>query len=237
MLRSSFAALLILSLPAVASAQLAPGIAAPGGGAPGLAASSGGMVAGWRMPGPLPVTPGPAKYPCGGNFGGGFTPAAPIVPINRPGYPFSGVWGLGGGSFYPNYPVYPGFGGGYVGYGFGPSYNFDLYNQPVVDLQPAPATVLPPTGNIALVNEFPATLTLEFPAPAEVWVDGVKGEGRPTTEWTLTSPVLRMGKEYTFKVKARWTLNGKTYEYQRAVDVAGGNRSRAQVVAGVEVKE
>jgi len=78
---------------------------------------------------------------------------------------------------------------------------------------------------------------MEFPAIAEVWVNGVKGEGPATKEWTLSSPVLKIGKEYTFKVKARWTLNGKTYEYERSVDVASGNRSRAQVIAGVEVKE
>ncbi|MBA4186414.1 MAG: hypothetical protein C0467_00200 [Planctomycetaceae bacterium] len=88
-----------------------------------------------------------------------------------------------------------------------------------------------------MVNEFPAVLTLEFPAAAEVWVNGKKGEGDPTTEWTLTSPDLLKGTEYTFEVKARWTVGGKTFEYQRSIKVEGGNRSRALVVAGTEIKE
>ncbi|MCE9563181.1 MAG: TIGR03000 domain-containing protein [Planctomycetes bacterium] len=224
MLRYAFTAALILNLPASSFAQLAPGIAAGNGGAP----LSPGIAAGWRMPAPQFGPVGPTKYHNGGNSGGGFVPAIPT----RPGFPFSGIWaggyGFGGGGYYPGY----GYGSGGISYA--PGYSFDFGNPGADAL---PATVLPPTGNIALVNEFPATLTLEFPAAAEVWVNGVKGEGRATTEWTLTSPVLKAGKEFTFKVKARWTLNGKTYEYERSVDVASGNRTRAQVIAGVEVKE
>jgi len=148
-----------------------------------------------------------------------------VIPNNNPGFPFSGIWGIYG------------YGGGYnygpYGYGYAPSLSYS-FAPPVYQAQPVEIGTAP---NIALVNEFPATLTMEFPAPAEVWVNGKKGDGNATTEWTLTSPSLKAGMEYTFQVKARWTVNGKTYEYERNVTVASGNRSRAQVIAGTEIKE
>ncbi|VTT99164.1 unnamed protein product [Gemmataceae bacterium] len=232
MTRSALAALLLVALPAAAHAQpLSPGIAAsPAGGfgsggraplAPGIAASpAGGFGGGWRSPvpaAPSPIPLGP-KYPCGGGVGGGFGPACPA-----PGFPFSGIWTGGYG-----------FGGApYYGYGFGyaPTTSFSFV-APTYD--PPPIQAGP---NLAIGDEFPAVLTLEFPAAAEVWVNGKKGDGKPTTEWTLTSPLVKTGTEYTFDVKARWTVNGKTYEYTRTVNVGSGNRSRALVVAGVELKE
>jgi uncharacterized protein (TIGR03000 family) len=90
---------------------------------------------------------------------------------------------------------------------------------------------------LVLANEFPATLVLEFPAAAEVWVNGKKGEGEPNAEWTLTSPTLQPGQRYTFDVKARWKADGKTLECTRSFTVAGGERSRAHVLAGTPVKE
>ena len=38
-------------------------------------------------------------------------------------------------------------------------------------------------------------------------------------------------------MKARWKANGKTYEYDRTVTVAAGNRSRSLVLSGTEIKE
>jgi uncharacterized protein (TIGR03000 family) len=148
------------------------------------------------------------------------------VPPTSPGFPFSGVW-LGGYGFGGYDPYY-----GYYGYAPSASFNFGppIYENP-------PMEIRPPVGALAIGDQFPATLVLEFPAPAEVWVDGQKGEGKPTTEWTLTSPLIRTGTDFTFKVKARWKAGGKTYEYERNVTVASGNRSRALVVAGTEVKE
>lgn len=197
--------------------------------APGIQASPAGINAGagWRRPGPLPVTPGGPKYPCAGGIGGGFTPTVPCAPT-APGFPFSGVW-LGGYGF-GGYDPFAFYG---PGYGYAPATGFS-FQGPVYD---PPVEVKPPVGTLAIGDQFPATLVLEFPAPAEVWVDGQKGDGKPTTEWTLTSPRIRTGTEYTFKVKARWTVGGKTYEYDRVVNVASGNRSRALVVAGTEIKE
>lgn len=218
MTRPALAAVLFLGLPAAASAQpLSPGIAASPGGFGGAPLGGFGAGAGWRSPVPAGPFGGP-KYPCAGGVGGGF---APVCPPYQPGFPFSGVW-LGGF----------GFGGApYYGYGYAPATSFAF---PSLTADPPP---IQPGPNLAIGDEFPATLTLEFPAPAEVWVNGKQGDGKPTTEWTLTSPLIKTGTEFTFDVKARWTRNGKTYEYTRTVNVASGNRSRALVVAGVEVKE
>ncbi len=224
MLRYLSAPALLLWLPVGVFAQHGP----PGGvTAPGIAASPSGIGAGIRIAAPFSPTspiPMPPRYHNGGGLGGGFVPTIPAFS-NPPGFPFSGVWGAYG------------FGGAYPGYGYGfgyaPSANF-AFGSPNYESAPIPVTTAP---NIALVNEFPAVLTMEFPAPAEVWVNGKKGEGKATTEWTLTSPSLKAGTEFTFEVKARWTVDGKTYEYERKVNVASGNRSRALVIAGSEVKE
>ncbi len=205
---------LLLGCPTAVFAQpLAPGI--------GVSPPPG-IAAGVRLPYPAAPHPAPSapRYPCAGGFGGGFCPP---IPISGPGFPFSGVWGGGYGFG----GVYPGYGYGYAPFGFNSS-------APVYESQPPEIRTAP---NVALVNEFPAVLTLEFPVPAEVWVGGKKGEGKPTTEWTLTSPSLKAGVEFTFEVKARWTVEGKTFEYERSVKVASGNRSRALVVAGTEIKE
>ena len=90
---------------------------------------------------------------------------------------------------------------------------------------------------IALSNEFPATLTLQFPAAAEVWLDGKKMTGGATAERVLTSPVLTQTQQYTFAVRARWTTGGKTYEAKRSVALGAGDRSRLYIVSGDEVKE
>jgi uncharacterized protein (TIGR03000 family) len=95
----------------------------------------------------------------------------------------------------------------------------------------------PEQAPLILSNEHPAVLVLEFPADAEVWVNGDKANLPATNEWTLTSPVLKAGGEYTFNVKARWKAGGRIYEYDRAITVAGGNRTRTIVVTGTEVKE
>lgn len=150
----------------------------------------------------------------GGGIFGGFIPPG----YTGRGFPFSGVWG-GYGGWFPYYP-----------------YAVPV-PAPVVVVPPAPAMPERTEPTIVLANEFPATLTVEFPAAAEVWVNGTRAEGAAATEWTLKSPVLKAGGSYTFEVKARWTAGGKTYEAERSVQVAGGNRSRVLVVAGTPVKE
>jgi uncharacterized protein (TIGR03000 family) len=157
---------------------------------------------------------------------GPISPVSPAFGPGRPGRPFPPFPG------FPGFPWYPGY---FPYYGYG-------YQQPPVVIVPVqyPAPVgppLPPERVVELSNEFPATLVMEFPAPAEVWVNGEKADAELTREWTLTSPVLKAGAEYTFKIKARWATGGKTYEAERSVVVPGGKRSRAIVVSGNEIKE
>jgi uncharacterized protein (TIGR03000 family) len=119
------------------------------------------------------------------------------------------------------------------------------YPWPVrkVTVLPAPVPVAVPTARlpeaaapVATPSETTATLVVQFPAAAEVWVDGKKAEGNSAAEWTLTSPVLLPGEAHTFDVKARWRVGGKTFETERLVTVPGGERSRSIVVSGTEVK-
>jgi uncharacterized protein (TIGR03000 family) len=182
-----------------------------------------------------------AQYSTG--FGGGVAGPSMVVPgpsMVGPGYRFGG--GLVGGFVGPGYAL-GGIGGGY-GYGYAPYYGYGFSGDqfspfaPQFDFAQAPPLFSRPVQQtLVLANQFPATLVLDFPAAAEVWVAGTKGEGEPNTEWTLTSPTLQPGERYTFDVKARWKADGKTLEYNRSFTVAAGDRSRAHVLSGVPVKE
>jgi uncharacterized protein (TIGR03000 family) len=190
-----------------------------------------------------------AQFRGGSGFGGGVRPVSPTMgPISPGAMPispgaamprFRPGTGVAGGVVHPGHLHTPGVwgwqGGWFPFYG----YNAPLYAYPVpVEVPvPVPVVVQPPEPPFKVSGEAAATLVLEFPAAAEVWVNDKKGEGDPHTEWTLTSPALPIGTEYTFKVKAIWKTGGKTYQYEKTVTVAAGNRSKALVVAGTEIKE
>src|SRR5262245_8130777 len=150
--------------------------------------------------------------------------------------PFSPFFGFGVG-FPSVYVPFYGFGayGPVVPYGFGSPYGYGFGYDYFLDTPaPLPARLTDP-GPV-LANEFPATLTVQFPGPAEVWLNGKQMEGKEE-ERQLTSPILKPGQSYTFEVKARWGQNGKTYEAQRTVTLGPGEKSRLFVVSGTEVKE
>jgi uncharacterized protein (TIGR03000 family) len=174
-----------------------------------------------------------------GGFGGTFRPATPGMVA--PGAPmidprFSAGITVG-------HRIFP---SDWVGYNpYAPFYGYGYTYVPpvaVVEVPVVPVVVTPQRparpalAPVELSNEFPATLVMQFPSDAEVWVDGKKQKGDADTEWTLTSPVLKAGGEYTFDVKGRWKSGGKTYEAQRSVTVAGGERKRVLVVSGTEVR-
>jgi uncharacterized protein (TIGR03000 family) len=133
-------------------------------------------------------------------------------------------------------PGYWGY-GNYIPFGYVPYYGFG-YDEPYIapNFQPTPAVGATPAPLVQISNEFPATLTLQLPAAGTVWVNGVKSEGKPNTEWALTSPVLQSGGRYTFDIKARWSAGGKDYEADRSITVDGGKRSKLMIVSGTEVK-
>jgi uncharacterized protein (TIGR03000 family) len=167
--------------------------------------------------GPLPTPILPAINPIPRGLGGGFA-----QPIRRPAHPFPPFWG--------------GYGGWFPYYGYGASnYSTNVevnQNAPVIFVQPGQAET-----RVELSGESTSVLTLTFPAPAEIWVNDKKGPGEANDEWTLTSPPIAVGSDYTFKIKAHWKVDGKTFEYEKTIAVAAGNRSRSLVLSGSEVKQ
>ena len=195
------------------------------------------------QPGRLPLAPGvmPAS-PIGPGMP--ITPSAPFRPgpvrptifvPNQPGLVLSPIlapWG------YPTTPFYgAGFGGfGYGGYGY--PYG-GLATPPVTVTQSVTNVVAAPSAGtgVVLSGGYAATLTVQFPGAADVWLNGKKVDGTAAEERELTSPGMKAGESYTFDVKGRWTTGGKTYEAKRKVTLIPGDRSRLLVVSGEEVKE
>jgi uncharacterized protein (TIGR03000 family) len=96
-----------------------------------------------------------------------------------------------------------------------------------------PLTPTAPAATPALAeSRVPATLTLRFPAAAKVWLDGAEVKGPAAVERVLTSPPLRPGEKYTFKVRAEWTANGKTETFARDTVVWAGDQARSIVLGG-----
>ena len=179
-----------------------------------------------------------------GSYGGTFCP--PVFP----GYPRGAIAApytvhrpmrLG---TYPahlgfNSAYYGGFGGGFITsryyvpfYGYGPTSSYS-------DAPSAPASspMLPPPQRIVeLSGESTATLTLEFPAPATVWLNGDLVEGEPEAVRVLTSPAIRASEKYAFQIRARWERDGQTFEYTREASLGSGDRSKLLVVSGTAVK-
>lgn len=219
MIRLLLGAAAAVVLPAAAAAQ-SPGIAAGTTGSFGrpLGTSLAAPSAALRYP--------PGSFGMRAGFGAPFT----FNQFNRgPGF-FPG--------FFPGviapYPVF--YGGGFYGGGFYGGYPSSFAApgpQPAADYIPSPGV---PTRMIEMSNQFPATLTLQFPAAAKVWLDGKEVAGDPAAERVVTSPVLRPGQSYTFKVRAEWDADGKTYEYTREATLGSGDRSRVLVLSGTEKK-
>jgi uncharacterized protein (TIGR03000 family) len=150
----------------------------------------------------------------------------------RSGYYTGGLYGgglYGGSRYYGS--------GGFVSGGYAPYYVTPQpsYVPPAggVYLPPVPAD--PPTAT-ALSGELPATLIVQFPAAARVWLDGVEVPGDADASWTFTSKDLKPGESATFRVRGRWEADGKTFEAVRDVPLGPGARSRLVVVSGNEVQ-
>lgn len=181
---------------------------------PGLAAGTGTSY--YR-----PAYPGPSytNRPVIGGYGYGLTGL----------YPYT--------TLYPPYSAYVGgyYGGYYGGYGYGSGYM--PYPVASYAAEVPPVEVAPPTRIVELSTEYPATLTLQFPAAAKVWLDGKEVPGDAAATRDLTSPVLTTGQTYTFKVRATWDVKGQPYEYTREVTLGPGDRSKLMVAAGTPVAQ
>ena len=114
-------------------------------------------------------------------------PIAPIAPLGS-GTQVSPPGWIGQGQFRPGLPV---FGGGfgwfpYYGYGYGGyGYGYGTTSNTVNVYPTYYVPVGPSEPDVQLSGLANATLILQFPADAEVWLNGKKGEGEPQTEWTL----------------------------------------------------
>ena len=162
-----------------------------------------------------------------GSFGGVFRPLVPLPAMTPPrghARPISGFLPRTGSAT----SFYGGF-GGFNRYSYpyfaGPGFDYNEYAPP-------PIAPVAPLHVVALSGEFPAILTLEFPAPATVWLDGREVTGEPDAVRVLASPVLKPGEQFTFRIRARWELNGKRYEYSREAALGPGDRSKLLVVSG-----
>lgn len=183
-------------------------------------------------PGVMPASPiGPGTQFIRPQFApnAGFAPnvaGLQVIPVMAPyGYPVTPFYGA----------AFGGIGG--LGYGIGyPVGGVNVFPTTVnVTQSVAAAGARPAVAAVVPTKEYAATLTLQFPRAAEVWLNGTKVDGDAAEERTLKSPVLTAGEQYTFAVKARWTSGGKTYEATRTVTLSGGDRSRLLILSGTEV--
>jgi uncharacterized protein (TIGR03000 family) len=167
-----------------------------------------------------------------GPYAGGYYPG--YFSGNSPGasyyqgnaYPHYGR-GLPGG-YYPGYfanytnPYSPGVYPGYVAPApYGNGYRTPVYPQttPYIPVLPSRldggATTTQPSGAV--------TVTVHVPADADVWFDGdaTKQQG----EWReFASPPLTPGKDYSYDVRARWTVGGKAVDQTRTVVVHANDK-------------
>jgi uncharacterized protein (TIGR03000 family) len=133
---------------------------------------------------------------------------------------------------------YPGFYGSAIG--FYPNYDDWGYDYPRFDYGVAVPEDYVRQGNAALYHSFcppadgelaasraappsdsKALLLVVVPTDAEIWVDNTK----TTTEGNMRafeSPPLSAGTNYVYKVRARWTANGKEVDQTRTVAVRAG---------------
>jgi hypothetical protein len=226
-------AVTLLALPTVASAQ------------PGPSVIVGPPIVGGRVVTAPPITNGPSAL----------FPVEVYVPPR---------FSVGGGSMSAPPKVY-------VPSGAWSTLNYQWPVVPVLIVENAPAPparanrrhsgVHPLTAGVrpSVSGESVATLVVEFPAAAEIWVGGHKrdrvavgpiipdgvlllsgigGQKRDeaATEWTLTSPTLKPGESHTFEVRGQWKAGGKAFEATRSLTVKAGDRNRVIVVSGTEAR-
>lgn len=75
-------------------------------------------------------------------------------------------------------------------------------------------------------------VTVDLPAVAELWVNGVKQPGRQGS-WDVSVPTA--GGTTTVALKAEWTTGGTKYEWTRDMTVSPGDHGRLTVVSGTAV--
>jgi uncharacterized protein (TIGR03000 family) len=171
--------------------------------------------------GALIMAAGPALAQRGGHSGGGFGYGRGFYGYSRGSY----------GGFFPGFYGYGvGLGRGFYGYGYGPAYtsgssgyvaNATGYSSPVVSgyysppADAAPSAVVPAGYGTGLTDNA-AHIRMRLPADAEVWFGEVKtSQTGPVRDFV--SPPLDTTKSCFYRVRARWTVNGRPVEQTREV--------------------
>lgn len=166
-----------------------------------------------------PVVPASALPPVGGTAGGQVMVVAPTVyhPISYPphmGYPYSYAF-LGQTNVYYAPPAPSTF----------------LGIPPLVDPEAAPRVAGVQGVRIAGASTAASSgnVTVEFPAVAELWVNGVKQVGQQQT-WTVAVPTA--GGSAPLTLAAKWTANGAAVQWDGSLTVAAGDHGRLTVLRG-----
>jgi uncharacterized protein (TIGR03000 family) len=150
---------------------------------------------------------------------------------------YYGGWGGWGGqglgldsSYYGYRYGSPYYGRGFYRRGYGYDYGGYYPGQMIVTSPPAygdyataPMTGYEsayPSGAAATSNA--AVVRVEVPdANAEVWFNGSKTRQKGTMR-EFESPPLEPGQDYTYKVRAHWTQDGRDFDQERTVHVQAG---------------
>lgn len=143
----------------------------------------------------------------------------------------------------PTPVLFPVWGGGYWGNpywgGFYGNPYWGGFPQPPVVIVPQPVFIPPPPNPIRQAEDADraaANLTLELPAAGEVWVNDEKQPSSDEKARTLASPLLPLGREFTFNIRGRWVEGNTTYETRQTSTVRAGERGKLTVYAGKPVK-
>lgn len=81
---------------------------------------------------------------------------------------------------------------------------------------PTAALAAPPEGK-------PAVFTLTLPADAQIWFDGVITRQVGSVR-IFESPPLPVGKQFSYRIRARWQGDRGAVELSRQVSFTGGDR-------------
>jgi hypothetical protein len=193
--------------------------------------------------GPRPAIPGPDRIAPRGNY------LPREVRFREALQPRPQGPGVGYGVTYFGWPIVPYYGGTAYGpglSGLGPlalvsNYPHAGYGYTAPGTEAVLRTEIAENDRLAReaaerARARPATLTLELPAPAGLWVNDIFYEAVESRS-VITSDALPPGTPVTLDVYAEWTVDGKRYEWSRVVTVAAGEKSRLVVGRGFPVKK
>lgn len=173
----------------------------------------------------------------GGGFGLGFyAPSAYGYNLweTNPGY-------YGGGSYREYYNYGRGYGlANFPGPLPGPMYRPDPYAlQPPKRLPPS-APPPPPREHlsvpVAVASKSVVYLTVETPADADVWLEGVKSKQSGAARLFVSPPLVQGGK-YAYEVRARWKEEGREVEQTQEVAVQAGEKLTVRFPTGPQLDE